>query len=346
MALHTAYIALGANLGDRAGNIESALAALGATTGVSVVRRSSLVENPAVGGPEDAPAFLNGVAEVITSLAPEALLERLLEIERALGRERRTRWEPRPIDLDLILYGDCVIDSEHLQVPHPLMQERRFVLGPLAELAPDLVHPVSELTVREMLADLDEPEPVPLATDGIITADLACIGCGYNLRNLPVRHECPECGRPTLDTLDARRLEFPRRDLRFQLTEEFARNHGHAPEAVRLVFDALIEAASRRAEAEAADAPVRHASAREVVAALAELVRTRFWGDGDAAAEALLAWGIRGSEDVGRIVFDMVAAEWFTASEADSPADFDGLFVTTALFAPPPDNRNEPRQPI
>jgi 2-amino-4-hydroxy-6-hydroxymethyldihydropteridine diphosphokinase len=153
MRPETAYIALGANLGDRARNIAAAVAKLRDTPGVTVMRQSSLIENPAVGGPADSPAFLNGIVEIETTLAPHALLARLLEIERSLGRKRRTKWEPRPIDLDLILYGNAVVDAPELKVPHPLMQERRFVLEPLAELAPDLVHPVLRKTVKSLLLD-------------------------------------------------------------------------------------------------------------------------------------------------------------------------------------------------
>src|SRR4051812_29850146 len=113
----TAFIALGANLGDREANIRRAVELLGETGGVGVGQVSSLLENAAVGGPEDSPSFLNGVAKVDTTLDARALLDRLLEIEKELGRERRDRWEPRPIDLDLLLYGDQSIESEGLTVP-------------------------------------------------------------------------------------------------------------------------------------------------------------------------------------------------------------------------------------
>jgi 2-amino-4-hydroxy-6-hydroxymethyldihydropteridine diphosphokinase len=138
----TAYIALGANLGDREQNLRAALDLLSATPGVRVTRVSSFLENPAVGGPPGSPPFLNAAAELETTLEPRRLLARLLEIEQTLGRRRREKWGPRPIDLDLLLYGDQVIDVPDLKVPHPLMHERRFVLQPLAEIAPRAVHPI------------------------------------------------------------------------------------------------------------------------------------------------------------------------------------------------------------
>jgi 2-amino-4-hydroxy-6-hydroxymethyldihydropteridine diphosphokinase len=149
-----AYVAVGANLGDRAANIVSAVESLGRTPGLSLVGQSTLIENPAVGGPVESPPFLNGIVELRTTLSPRELLDRLLEIERSLGRERRERWSPRTIDLDLVLYGNQVIDAPDLKVPHPLMHVRRFVVQPLAEIAPDVVHPILRKTVQELLDDL------------------------------------------------------------------------------------------------------------------------------------------------------------------------------------------------
>jgi 2-amino-4-hydroxy-6-hydroxymethyldihydropteridine diphosphokinase len=150
----TAYIALGANLGERERAIRGALEKLEHTPGVNVTKVSTLMENPAVGGPVDSPAFLNAAAEVVTSLSAEALLGRLLEIEKELGRVRREKWGPRVIDLDLLLYGDRVIEAEGLRVPHPLMHERAFVLGPLEQIAPEVVHPGLGKTVRNLSAEL------------------------------------------------------------------------------------------------------------------------------------------------------------------------------------------------
>src|SRR5438067_8057410 len=107
----TAYIALGANLGDRAANLRAALDQLARTPGVTVGRVSSFIENPAVGGPARSPPFLNAAAELTTTLLPRELLNRLLAIEQSLGRVRKQKWEPRLIDLDLLLFGDEVIDT-------------------------------------------------------------------------------------------------------------------------------------------------------------------------------------------------------------------------------------------
>ena len=134
-----AYIGLGANLGDREGSLN---AALGKLRELGPVRASSFRETDPV-GVTDQPRFVNAVAELKSELGARELLERLLEIERELGRDRSSgeRWGPRTIDLDLLLYGDDVIDEPGLSVPHPRLAERRFVLEPLHELDPGLVLP-------------------------------------------------------------------------------------------------------------------------------------------------------------------------------------------------------------
>ena len=150
----TAFIALGANVGDRESSIRTSLEKLRATPGTEVVRVSSLLENPAVGMGDHAPDFLNAAAEIYTTLGSHALLHRLLEIEREMGRQRKQRWEPRTIDLDLLLYGNQIISSQELIVPHPLMHERRFVLEPLAEIAPQVVHPTLQMTIAGLLEEI------------------------------------------------------------------------------------------------------------------------------------------------------------------------------------------------
>jgi 2-amino-4-hydroxy-6-hydroxymethyldihydropteridine diphosphokinase len=134
-----AYVGLGANLGEREKTLRRAVELLGAEPGIEVVAVSSFRETDPVGY-LDQPAFLNGACAVETEVGPRELLERLLAIERDLGRERGTgpRWGPRTIDLDLLLYGDVTVDEPGLTVPHPRLTERSFALEPLLELDPSL----------------------------------------------------------------------------------------------------------------------------------------------------------------------------------------------------------------
>jgi 2-amino-4-hydroxy-6-hydroxymethyldihydropteridine diphosphokinase len=140
--LTRAFVGLGANLGDRAGTIRRAVELLGAESEIEVVAVSTLRETDPVGY-ADQPAFLNGAAALETELSPRELLERLLAVELALGRVRGEgpRYGPRAIDLDLLLYGNEVVDEPGLTVPHPRLAERRFALEPLHELDPGLSLP-------------------------------------------------------------------------------------------------------------------------------------------------------------------------------------------------------------
>ena len=143
------YIALGSNLGDREENLRIARERMEASD-LHVLRQSSIYET-APRDVEDQPWFLNQVIECETDLFPRQLLERLHKIERSMGRKRRIPKGPREIDLDILLFGDAVVKAPELEVPHPRLAERRFVLEPLAELVPDKKHPGTRQTMREML---------------------------------------------------------------------------------------------------------------------------------------------------------------------------------------------------
>ncbi len=147
--MKTVYLGLGSNVGEREPNLEAALARL-QTPDLHITRVSPIYETEPVGY---APQrwFLNMVAEAETELFPRQLLARIARVERELGRVRGVRDGPRTIDIDILLFGRAVVRAGDLEIPHPRMTERRFVLAPLADLDPDLRHPVTRKTVREML---------------------------------------------------------------------------------------------------------------------------------------------------------------------------------------------------
>jgi 2-amino-4-hydroxy-6-hydroxymethyldihydropteridine diphosphokinase len=147
------FLGLGSNIGPRKRNIEAAIDQIRRLPGVRLRAVSSLYETEPVGGPKQG-AFLNAAAEISTSRAPLPLLNALLRIEKGLKRLRRTKWGPRTIDLDILTYGRRVLSVRGLRIPHPRYQERRFVLIPLAEIAPKLSHPVLKATPKAFLRRL------------------------------------------------------------------------------------------------------------------------------------------------------------------------------------------------
>jgi 2-amino-4-hydroxy-6-hydroxymethyldihydropteridine diphosphokinase len=156
-----AFIGIGANLGDPAAQCRDAVRRVGTIPGVRMLRCSSLYRTAPV-GPEEQGWFINAVAEVRTELPPSNFFEALKAIERQMGRTDGPRWGPRVIDLDILLYGQEVVDREGLKIPHPEMHRRRFVLEPLCELASYEIHPAFGVSVRGLLDRLADPGIVEL----------------------------------------------------------------------------------------------------------------------------------------------------------------------------------------
>ncbi|MGA7918129.1 MAG: 2-amino-4-hydroxy-6-hydroxymethyldihydropteridine diphosphokinase [Candidatus Acidiferrales bacterium] len=152
------YLSLGSNLGDRAQNIARSIEAL-AARGIPLVKQSSLYETE----PVELRAqewFLNSVIEVETNKTPQELMHQVLEIERGMGRIRTAPKGPRIIDMDILLYGSKTVREPNLEIPHPRMADRRFVLVPFAEIAPDAVHPTYKKTIAELLAETPDSSEV------------------------------------------------------------------------------------------------------------------------------------------------------------------------------------------
>ncbi len=170
-----AFIGIGTNLGDRLANYREAIERIGKLPQTRLLRQSSIYETEPVGDGIRAP-FLNGAVEVETEMNAEAMMRRLLAIERTMGRKRvpgrkaatRGKYKSRIIDLDLLLFNKETISTRSLKVPHPLLHERRFVLAPLSELAPAFIHPQLNLSISEMLAGLKSPYRVSLMRADLI----------------------------------------------------------------------------------------------------------------------------------------------------------------------------------
>jgi 2-amino-4-hydroxy-6-hydroxymethyldihydropteridine diphosphokinase len=149
---HTIYLSLGSNLGERAANLKQAIASLAPQ--LRVTKKSSVYETPPWGYTEQE-SFLNQAVKATTSLEPEPLLKHLKRLEVSLGRKATFRYGPRLIDIDILFYDDLILDTPSLKLPHPNLHERGFVLLPMMDIAPDLVHPVKKKSIREMVAFCD-----------------------------------------------------------------------------------------------------------------------------------------------------------------------------------------------
>ncbi|HEY5983113.1 MAG TPA: 2-amino-4-hydroxy-6-hydroxymethyldihydropteridine diphosphokinase [Anaerolineales bacterium] len=158
--MHTIYLGLGSNLGDRGDNLRRAVKALAPE--VTVVRESAVYETPPW-GVENQPGFLNMTLKAETDLAPAALRDHVKNVERKVGRKRTFRWGPRVIDIDILLYDDLIVDTPNLVIPHPQMHKRPFVLVPLASIAPDVKHPLLGFSMQQLLEHVDASGISPAA---------------------------------------------------------------------------------------------------------------------------------------------------------------------------------------
>lgn len=163
MAQETVWIGIGSNVGDREAHHRLAIERLSQVKGLRFLQSSPLYETePVTLGGEEQVWYLNAVIKVETVLSPQDLLQVLKDIEKTLGRQETARWASRPIDLDILFYGDHIIQDERLMIPHPQTQDRRFVLAPLLDLCPDLRHPVLKKTIRVLYQELTDPHLVRL----------------------------------------------------------------------------------------------------------------------------------------------------------------------------------------
>ena len=159
--LHQAYIGIGSNLGKKKENYLEALARIARIPGTKIIKESSLYESEPLG--ESKEWYVNGVIQIETELRPDLLLQKCKNIERAMGRKKvRKRWAARIIDLDIILYNNLKLEKGSLKIPHPEMHKRKFVLIPLSEIAPQVVHPVMGMTISELLVNVKDDKKVSL----------------------------------------------------------------------------------------------------------------------------------------------------------------------------------------
>ena len=158
---HQVYIAIGSNLGDRKENYLEALARIAKLPKTRIIKESSVYESEPLGDSKE--WYVNGVIEIETEFRPEMLLKKLKNIERAMGRKKvRKRWGARIMDLDILLYDTAVVNKKNLKIPHPEMHARKFVLAPLSEVAPQVIHPVLQATISELLVTLKDDKRVSL----------------------------------------------------------------------------------------------------------------------------------------------------------------------------------------
>jgi 2-amino-4-hydroxy-6-hydroxymethyldihydropteridine diphosphokinase len=148
------FLLLGSNLGDRQGFLQQAITFIAAEI-APIVKRSSIYETEAW-GKTDEPNYLNQVIQLKTDIAPRVLLEKVLAIEHELGRKRMEKWGSRTIDIDILFYGDQVVEEPGLNIPHPQLHNRRFTLSPLEEIAPELLHPVLHKNISELKSELKD----------------------------------------------------------------------------------------------------------------------------------------------------------------------------------------------
>lgn len=151
MQYYEVYLLFGSNLGERAANIANAITLL-ENQGVKSIKLSSLYETEPWGNTNQA-TYLNQVGKFRTALSPSKLMQTILEIEKDMGRVRTIKWEPRIIDIDILFYGNQIISQSDLKIPHPELEKRKFALTPMAEIAPDLMHPVLKKNIKELLAE-------------------------------------------------------------------------------------------------------------------------------------------------------------------------------------------------